>query len=177
VSSYLINSFFAIIYYIGKIKEFPLKSYMGKSAHNKRSEFHYHTLEIMEAGISLLGWEVKSVRAKDFSLKGAFVSIHRGEMFLKNAHIGKYKQSGAIEHMNESRERKLLLHKNEIIKLATKNREQGVTIIPLDFYTKKGKIKVKISLVKGKTEIDKRQSIKKRETERVISRLLRNKVK
>lgn len=150
---------------------------MGKSAHNKRAEFHYHTLEILEAGISLLGWEVKSIRAKNFSLKGAFVSIHNGEMFLKNAYVGKYKQSGNDEHMSESRQRKLLLHKNEIRKLEAKNKEKGMTIIPLDLYVKKGKIKARISLVKGKTEVDKRSAIKERETNRTISRLLRNKIK
>lgn len=124
----------------------------------------------------LAGHEVKSVKAGQASLAGAYVTIRAGEGFLRNAYIGKYKQASNLEGHDESRERKLLLHKKEIERLVIKTKEKGLTLIPLELYGKKGLIKLKVGLAKGKKQFDKRESIKKKELKRNLERTIRSRV-
>ena len=124
----------------------------------------------------LAGHEVKSIKNGQASLAGAFVSILGGEAFLRNAYIGRYKQAANLEHYNESRDRKLLLHKNEILRLTNRLNEKGTTLVPLEIYTKKNRIKIKVGLAKGKKQYDKRESIKSKEIKRNIERTLRSRI-
>lgn len=122
------------------------------------------------------GHEVKSIRSGQVSLDGAFVSIRNGEAWLKNAYIGKYKQASNLDSYNESRERKLLLHKNEILKLSNRIKEKGYTLVPLQLYTTKHRIKLKVGLGRGKKQFDKRETIKKKELKRKLDRTIRTRV-
>lgn len=149
---------------------------MSLLASNKKVYHNYSIEDTFEAGIVLAGHEVKSIKSGQASLSGAFVSIKGGEAFLKNAYIGKYKQASNLEGYNESQDRKLLLHKKEIQRLATRLNEKGLTLVPLELYTKKNRIKLSIGLAKGKKQYDKRESIKKKETKRRIERAIRTKV-
>lgn len=144
---------------------------------SNRKAFHDYSIEdTIEAGLVLAGHEVKSVKTGQASLAGAYVTIRAGEGFLRNAYIGKYKQASNLEGHDESRERKLLLHKKEIERLVIKTKEKGLTLIPLELYTKKGLIKLKVGLAKGKKQFDKRESIKKKELKRNLDRTIRTKV-
>lgn len=144
---------------------------------SNRKAFHNYSIEnTLEAGIALFGHEVKSVKTGQATLTGAYVTIRNGQAFLRNAYIGKFKQASNIESHDESRERKLLLHKNEINRLQATTKEKGLTLIPLELYTKKGLIKLKIGIAKGKKQFDKRETIKKKETKRKLDRALRFKV-
>ena len=149
---------------------------MPTLASNKKA-FHTYSIEdTFEAGIVLAGHEVKSVKNGQASLVGAFVLIRASEAFLKNAYIGKYKQASHLEGYNESQDRKLLLHKKEILKLSTRLNEKGLTLIPLELYTKKNRIKLKIGLAKGKKQYDKREPIKRKEAKRKIERIIRTRI-
>ena len=144
---------------------------------NNRKAFHNYSIEDqIEAGLVLAGHEVKSIRGGQASLDGAYVTIRGGEAFLRNAYIGKYKQASNLEGYDESRERKLLLHKNELLRLQSKTKEKGLTLIPLQIYTSKRRLKLKIGLGRGKKQFDKRDAIKKKENKRKIERVLRQKV-
>jgi SsrA-binding protein len=144
---------------------------------NNRKAFHTYSIEdTFEAGIVLAGHEVKSIRSGSVSLAGAYVSLRAGEAFLKNAYVAKYKQASKLEGYDENRERKLLLHKNEIIKIANRLNEKGTTLVPLEIYTSKNRLKLKIGVGKGKKQYDKRESIKKKETKRSIDRSIRQRV-
>src|SRR3989344_7064012 len=146
---------------------------MTTLASNKKA-FHSYTIEDqVEAGIVLSGHEVKSIRSGQVSLAGSFVSIRNGEAFLKNAYIGKYKHGTNLEGYDENRERKLLLHKSEILKLTQRSKEKGSALIPLEIYSKKKRLKLKIGLGRGKKQFDKRESIKKKELKRKIERTIR----
>ena len=130
---------------------------------SNRKAFHdYEILETLEAGISLVGTEVKSLREHHGSLSDAFVVIEGGEAILISSSIPAYKY-GNVHNHEERRKRKLLLHKNEILSLKKKKEEKGLTIIPLSLYLKKGKVKVKLAVVKGKKQHDKRAASKDRE--------------
>jgi len=129
-------------------------------------------LETYEAGIVLLGTEIKSLRNHGGTLQDAFVIIHKGEAWLKNASIAPYSYGGAFNH-EERRDRKLLLHKREIQKLKKVVEQKGLTIIPLGMYLRKGFVKVKIAVGRGKRQHDKRSSIKEREQQRDIERALK----
>lgn len=149
---------------------------MSTLAQNRKA-FHDYSIEsTIEAGLVLAGHEVKSVKAGQASLAGAYVTIRAGEGFLRNAYIGKYKQASNLEGHDESRERKLLLHKKEIERLVIKTKEKGLTLIPLELYGKKGLIKLKVGLAKGKKQFDKRESIKKKELKRNLERTIRSRV-
>ena len=124
----------------------------------------------------MTGAEVKSVRGGQVSLNGAYVSILRGEAFLRNTFIARYKNSPAQELYNEYGDRKLLLHRAQIIKLQNSLNEKGVTIVPIEIYTSKKRIKLKIAIAKGKKQHDKRESIKKKENKRSDERALRQRV-
>lgn len=123
-----------------------------------------------EAGIELLGTEVKSVRGGHMALEGAFVIIRGGEAFLVNANIPPYQPSNTPENYEPLRTRKILLTKKEIAELAASERNKSLTIVPLAVYNKGRKIKVSLALAKGKKKFDKRETIKRRETEREIRR-------
>ncbi len=133
-------------------------------AENKKAFFDYHILESMEAGLVLLGSEVKSIRAKQVTMKDSYVDIVHGEAFLRNLHIAEYKASSINNHQPE-RLRKLLLNRKEIDQLQGALQASGLTCVPLKMYFKDGRVKVQIGLVKGKKQIDKRESIKKRDVE------------
>lgn len=129
---------------------------------NKKAFHDYNIFETYEAGVELKGTEVKSCRARNLSLADSFVKIENGEAVLFNVHISPYEYGNQFNH-NPKRPRKLLLHKNEILKLAGKVKEKGNTIIPLKFYLKRGRIKVEIAIAKGKTHGDKRHSLREKQ--------------
>ena len=143
---------------------------MAYYAENRKARFNYEILEKYETGIELLGTEVKSVRGGQMSLEGAFVIIRGGEAFLINANILPYQIKNAPKDYDPLRYRKLLLTKKEITELAESEKNKSLTIVPISVYNKSRKIKVEIALVKGKKKHDKRETIKKRETDREIRR-------
>jgi len=138
-------------------------------AENRKARFNYEILEKYEAGIELLGLEVKSVRKGQIFLDGAFVIIRGGETFLINANIPPYQIANTPKDYDPLRNRKLLLTKKEIKELS-ENDKKNLTIVPISVYNKGRKIKISIALAKGKKKFDKRESIKKRETDRIIRR-------
>jgi SsrA-binding protein len=142
---------------------------MGSYAENRKAHFNYEILEKYEAGIELLGVEVKSVRGGRMSLEGSFVIVRGGEAYLVNADIPPYQPNNAPSNYDPLRNRKLLLTKKEMNELM-KGEKTNLTIVPLRAYNKGRKIKIEIALVKGKKKYDKRESIKKRDTEREIRR-------
>ena len=139
---------------------------MAVLAQNKKAYFDYEILETYEAGIALIGQEVKAIKTGHISLKGSYVVIKNQEMFLIGAYIPPYQPKNAPSDYNPERSRKLLLKKSEIKSLIGKSKQKGLTLMPLKMYTKKGKIKLLFGLAKGKKEYDKREKIKKREFER-----------
>ena len=143
---------------------------MGSYAENRKARFNYEILEKYETGIELLGTEVKSVRGGQMSLEGAFVIIRGGEAFLINANIPPFQPKNAPKNYDPLRNRKLLLTKKEIAELAGSEKNKSLTIVPISVYNKNRKIKVEIALVKGKKKLDKRETIKKRETDRELRR-------
>ena len=132
---------------------------------NKKAYFDYTIYEQLEAGISLVGTEIKSVRKGSVDLKDSFITIKNNEAFLLNMYIAKYEEGNIFNH-DERRTRKLLLHKNEIKKLKEKVSMEGLTLIPLKLYFKKNHVKVLVGLCKGKKLYDKRASIKERDLKR-----------
>jgi len=143
---------------------------MTHYAENRKARFDYEILEKYEAGIELLGVEVKSVRNGQMSLEGAFVVVRGGEAFLINANIPSYQPNNTSKDYDPLRNKKLLLTKKEIATLAGSEKNKSLTIVPISVYNKGRKIKVEIALVKGKKKHDKRETIKKRETNREIRR-------
>jgi len=138
---------------------------------NRKAKFNYQLMETFEAGISLLGTEIKSARSGNVQLRDAFVNIIKNELWLQNTHISPYIMAHSENH-NPIRPRKLLLHKREINKLISKTREANMTIIPTKMYLKNGRAKVEIAIAKGKRKYDKRAAIAERETKRSIQRQL-----
>lgn len=134
-------------------------------ADNRKAWFEYEILEQFEAGIVLKGTEVKSIREGGVSLRESFCKVFGAEMFLWNAHIAPYSHRGSAEH-EPTRTRKLLLNRREINKLLGKTIEKGLTVVPLRMYFKKGRIKLAIGLARGKNVRDKRETIRRRETDR-----------
>ncbi|MES2416504.1 MAG: SsrA-binding protein SmpB [Patescibacteria group bacterium] len=146
---------------------------MSHYAENRKARFDYEILEKFEAGIELLGTEVKSVRGGRMSLEGAFVIVRGGEAFIINAQIPPYQIANAPKDYDPLRNRKLLLTKKEITELAGNDKNKSLTIVPISVYNKNRKIKVEIALVKGKKKHDKRETTKKRETDREIRRTIK----
>jgi SsrA-binding protein len=136
---------------------------------NRRAYHDFLVLQTYEAGISLEGTEVKSVKTGKLNFQDGFCHVRNGELFLKNVNISQYPFGNRINH-EPMRERKLLLHKGEILKLAAKAREKGLTVIPLRVYTKGGRIKMEIGLVKGKRRFDKKEDIRKKDEARELKR-------
>ena len=134
-------------------------------ADNRKARFDYHVLETFEAGIALLGTEVKGIREGKANLRDAFARVEKGEVWLYNVHINPYSHRGYVDH-DPRRRRKLLLHKLEIRKLVGKTTEKGLTLVPLRMYFLRGRVKVTLSLVRGKQLHDKRETIRKREVDR-----------
>jgi SsrA-binding protein len=137
-------------------------------AENKKAFFNYDLLEKLEAGISLLGSEVKSIREGRVSLKESFAEIRNGEVYLLNCHISPYEAANRFNH-EPRRPRKLLLHKQEIKRLTGKIKEKGLTLIPTKVYfNEKGKVKIEIALARGKRAFEKKEAIKARDVEREV---------
>ncbi|MBD3300409.1 MAG: SsrA-binding protein SmpB [Candidatus Moranbacteria bacterium] len=137
-----------------------------KAVINRKARFEYKLGSEYEAGIVLIGSEVKSVKNGRADISNAYVSIRNDEVFLINANIPKYKYAFGLKDYDPLKDRKLLLKKREIFHLKGKIKEKGLTLVPLKLYTKRNRIKVLIAEARGKTEFDKRESIKKRESER-----------
>ncbi len=134
-------------------------------AENRKAFHDFHLLETFEAGIVLLGTEVKAIREGRVNLRDSFARLEDGEVFLYNVNISPYSHRGYADH-EPLRRRKLLLHRDEIRKLIGKTVEKGMTLVPVRLYYKKGRVKVAVSLAKGKKEYDKRETIKRREADR-----------
>jgi SsrA-binding protein len=134
-------------------------------AENRKARHDYHILDTWEAGVALLGTEVKAIREGRVNLRDSFARVDRGEVWLENVHISPYSHRGSSEHP-EKRSRKLLLHRHEILKLVGKVKEKGFTLVPLELYFKNGRVKALIGLAKGKQAHDKRETIRRREVDR-----------
>jgi SsrA-binding protein len=134
-------------------------------AENRKARHDYHVLETWEAGVSLLGTEVKSIREGRVNLRDSYARVDNGEIWMLNVHISPYSHRGSAEHQ-ELRQRKLLLHRDEIRKMVGKVAEKGLTLVPLELYFKKGRVKVLLGLAKGKQAHDKRETLKRREIDR-----------
>ena len=134
---------------------------------NRKAKYNYQIFETVEAGIVLTGTEIKSLRLGKANIKDSYARVKNNEIFLINMHISRYDNGNLFNH-DEIRERKLLLHKKEILKFRDKIKLEGYTLVPLKVYLKNGKAKVLIGLAKGKKNYDKREDIKKRDIERNI---------
>jgi len=141
-------------------------------ASNRRARFDYEIVDTYDAGIVLLGPEVKSLRAGKANLSDAYAIIRRGEAWLMSCHISPYDKAGR-NNPDPRRERKLLLHRAELGRLQGKLAEKGLTLVPLQLYFKNGRAKVQLGLARGKRRYDKRQTIRKREEERDLKRIAR----
>jgi len=143
-------------------------------ADNRQARFQYSILDSFEAGIVLEGTEVKAIRAGKVNLRDGFALVRDEELWLLNVHISPHDQ--ASQHFNHEprRNRKLLLHKREILKLIGKVEQDGLTLVPLKMYLKKGYVKVSMGIGKGKKLYDKRQDLKKKQDNRDMARALKN---
>jgi SsrA-binding protein len=134
-------------------------------AENRKARHDYHVIETWEAGVSLLGTEVKSIREGRVNLRDSYARVNNGEIWMLNVHISPYSHRGSAEHQ-ELRQRKLLLHRDEIRKMVGKVAEKGLTLVPLELYFKRGRVKVLLGLAKGKQAHDKRETLRRREVDR-----------
>lgn len=139
---------------------------------NRKANFDYEILDTYETGIVLTGTEIKSVRLGNVNLKDSYGIIRNNEIYILNMHISEYKEGNIFNH-DEKRTRKLLLHKKEILKIRDKVNLEGITLVPLKLYFKKNKVKILLGIAKGKKTYDKRETIKKRDTEREIRKQLK----
>src|SRR5258708_5062062 len=147
---------------------------MAHYAENRKARFDYEILEKYESGIELLGSEVKSVRGGLMSLEGAFVIIRGGEAYIINSNVPAYQPQNAPKDYDPLRNRKLLLTKKEMAQLSKNDKNKSLTIVPLSVYNKGHKVKVEIALVKGKKKYDKRETMKKRDTDRELRRTVKD---
>ena len=145
-------------------------------AENRKAFHDFHLYESFEAGIVLLGTEVKAIREGRVNLRDSFARVENGEVYLYNVNISPYSHRGYATH-EALRRRKLLLNRDEIRKLVGKTVEKGMTLVPVRMYFKNGRVKVAVSLAKGKKEYDKRDTEKVRDSDREIQRAIRNKGK
>jgi SsrA-binding protein len=146
---------------------------MSDFAQNKKARFNYEILEEFEAGIELVGMEVKSIRNGGMNLEGAHVTVRGGEAFIINANIAPYQPKNTPETYDPLQLRRLLLKKEEISRLAEIESKKGLTIVPISVYNKKNRIKVLIGIARGKKQFDKRDTIKRREADKDIARTLK----
>lgn len=144
----------------------------ARIATNRRARHVYEILDVLEAGIELRGPEVKSLRAGQATLTDGFAFARGGELFLRGVHIAPYAQA-TRENSDPDRERKLLLHRHEISRLAGKVAERGLTLVPLSLYWKDGRAKVELALARGRKTVDRREAVRKREHEREMDRARR----
>lgn len=149
---------------------------------NKKATFDYQILETYEAGIVLFGYEVKSLRDGQGNLKGSYVTLkenkeNKVEAFLVNAYIPLYKPAGKRDEYNPERPRKLLLKKTELSRLVGKKQEKGLTVIPIKLYTRSSFVKLEIAVVRGKKAFDKREDSKKKDIEKYIRTLTKQRIK
>ena len=147
---------------------------MKQISYNKYALYEYFVLEKYEAGIVLEGAEVKQLRAGNCNLKDSFCLLKNGELILKNLHIPLYDKAGAFSSKDSKRDRKLLMHRRELDKLAGKINEKGFTIVPLSLYFSGSLIKVEIALCKGKQNYDKKRTIAERDQKRALDREIKN---
>ena len=145
-------------------------------AENRKAFHDYHILETFEAGIALLGTEVKGIREGQANLRDSFARVEKGEVWLFNVHINPYSHRGYVDH-DPRRKRRLLLHKHEIRKLIGKTVEKGLTLVPTKMYFKNGKVKVAIALAKGKQDHDKRETLRRREIDRETRAAVKERVR
>lgn len=136
---------------------------------NRKARFNYDVIDTIECGIVLKGTEIKSIRAGKANIKDSYGIVKNDEAYILNMHISPYENGGVFNH-EETRTRKLLLHKNEILKLKNKLELEGFTLIPLKVYFVNGKAKIELGLCKGKKLYDKREDVKKRDIEREIAK-------
>jgi len=153
---------------------------MPTLAYNKRANYDYEITETYEAGLVLSGQEVKSIKSGHISMKGSFVTVKATDkelpdLYLVNSFVPPYKFASKLADYDPYHSRKLLLHKNQIRHLLGKKAEQGLTLVPIKIYTKKSLIKLEFGVGKGKKEIDKRETIKRRDVDRNIRTILKNK--
>ena len=142
-------------------------------ADNRKARHDYHLFETYEAGIVLLGTEVKAIREGRVNLKDSYARVERGELFLHNVHISPYSHQGYVTH-EPLRSRKLLLNKVEIRKIIAKAVERGFTLVPVRMYFKEGLVKVAVSVAKGKKTYDKRETIRRREIDRETRAMIKS---
>jgi len=154
----------------------PRESGRKLVAQNRKARHDYAILDTYEAGVVLTGTEVKSLRAGRASLADAFASIKDGEVWLQGVHIPEYTHGTWTNHAPR-RERKLLLHRDEINRLIGKTRESGLTLVPLQLYFRDGKVKIELALARGKRSYDKRQDLARRDAKREMSRALGRRAK
>lgn len=147
---------------------------MAQYAENRKAKFHYEFIETYEAGISLLGFEVKAIRAGKISLEGAHVIVRGDEAYLIGANIDPIQPKNVPKEYESNRNRKLLLDKKEIAKLGELEKKKGLTIIPISVYNKGNNLKVSIVVARGKKQFDKRETIKRREANIEAQRLLKD---
>lgn len=140
---------------------------------NRAASHEYFILDRIEAGIVLDGGEVKSLRLGNCNLKDSFCSVHNGELLIRNMHISVYDKAGAFNEKNARRDRKLLLHKNEIIKLKEKVEQKGLTVVPLKMYFKQAIIKMELGVCRGKHTYDKKQALKEKDLKREKDRIMK----
>ncbi len=150
----------------------PEREHVKVVATNRKAYHRYHIEEVFEAGICLLGTEIKSIREGKVNLQESFGRLQNEELFLHNCHITPYSH-GNISNHQPLRTRKLLLHRREIHRLLGKVQQKGLALVPLRIYLKKGKAKVELALARGKKLYDKREAIKKREADREKERALK----
>jgi len=143
---------------------------------NKKARFQYEIVEFFEAGIVLQGTEVKSLRSGKANLQDSYATVKDEEVFLYNMHISPYEQGNIFNH-EPNRIRKLLLHKQEIKRLSGKVLERGMTLVPVKIYFKNGRAKVELGLARGKSQVDKRKDIARRDEQRMVEREFKQQVK
>lgn len=151
-----------------------MKEQIKTIAKNKKAYFDYFVISTYEAGIELFGTEVKSIREGRINLKDCFCSIDDGELFVKNMHISPY-EKGNIFNRDPMRDKKLLMHKREIMTLLGKVKQDGLTLIPLSLYFNGSKVKVELGLCKGKKNYDKRDTLAKKQADREMTANLKYK--
>jgi SsrA-binding protein len=141
---------------------------MATLALNKKAKFDYDLQDIYEGGLVLTGAEVKSIKAGHVQLKGAFLDVKKGELWLKNMHVSKYGPAGTQEDYVADRDRKVLVHKRELKRLIGKKKAEGLTLVPIRLYIKFRKVKLEFAVGRGKKKYEKRETIKKRDVDRQI---------
>lgn len=146
---------------------------MPTLAVNKKARFDYEILETLEGGLKLTGAETKSVKAGHVQLKGAFLHVQGGELWLKGAFISAYKPAGVQVQYKGDRDRKVLVHRRELNRLIGKKSQEGLTLIPLSLYTKGDLVKLEFGVARGKKQYEKREAIKKRDVQRDIREKLK----